>query len=285
MAPRGSAVFPPLASGETLQPGYGVLLRNSCAPENGCRGTISVTPICNERKVTVLTGNIHSIQSLGAVDGPGVRYVVFLQGCPLRCVYCHNPDTWLTEGGTPTDADELVRKALRFRPYWKNGGGVTVTGGEPLLQAEFVEEFFAKLHEHGVHTALDTSGVGNLAQAEKVLAHTDLVLCDLKFLTKADYLKNCRADFGQIERFLQLTAMKNVPLWIRHVVVPGLTDGIDHLRRVKAKAESYPNFEKLEFLPFHKLCMEKYERLGLEFPLKDTPAMNPDALKQMVSQL
>ena len=240
---------------------------------------------CNERKVTVLTGNIHSIQSLGAVDGPGVRYVVFLQGCPLRCVYCHNPDTWLTEGGTPTDADELVRKALRFRPYWKNGGGVTVTGGEPLLQAEFVEEFFAKLHEHGVHTALDTSGVGNLAQAEKVLAHTDLVLCDLKFLTKADYLKNCRADFGQIERFLQLTAMKNVPLWIRHVVVPGLTDGIDHLRRVKAKAESYPNFEKLEFLPFHKLCMEKYERLGLEFPLKDTPAMNPDALKQMVSQL
>ena len=154
-----------------------------------------------------------------------------------------------------------------------------------LLQAEFVEEFFAKLHEHGVHTALDTSGVGNLSKAEKVLAHTDLVLCDLKFLTKADYLKNCRADFDQIERFLQLTAMKNVPLWIRHVVVPGLTDGMGHLRRVKAKAESYPNFEKLEFLPFHKLCMEKYERLGLEFPLKDTPAMNPDALKTMVAQL
>jgi len=152
-----------------------------------------------------MTGNIHSIQSLGAVDGPGVRYVVFMQGCPLRCVYCHNPDTWLTEGGTPTDVDELVRKALRFRPYWKNGGGVTVTGGEPLLQAEFVEEFFAKLHEHGVHTALDTSGVGNLSKAEKVLAHTDLVLCDLKFLTKADYLKNCRADFDQIERFLVWT--------------------------------------------------------------------------------
>ena len=127
--------------------------------------------------------------------------------------------------------------------------------------------------------------MGNLSKAEKVLAHTDLVLCDLKFLTKADYLKNCRADFDQIERFLQLTAMKNVSLWIRHVVVPGLTDGMDHLRRVKAKAESYPNFEKLEFLPFHKLCMEKYERLGLEFPLKDTPAMNPDALKTMVEQL
>ena len=173
-----------------------------------------------------MTGFVNSIQSLGAVDGPGVRYVVFMQGCPLRCVYCHNPDTWLTEGGTPTDADELVRRALRFRPYWKNGGGVTVTGGEPLLQADFVAEFFEKLHEHGVHTALDTSGVGNLAQAEKVLEHTDLVLCDLKFLSKADYLKNCRADYGQIERFLQLTAMKGVPLWIRHVVVPGLTDFI-----------------------------------------------------------
>ena len=173
-----------------------------------------------------MTGFVNSIQSLGAVDGPGVRYVVFMQGCPLRCVYCHNPDTWLTEGGTPTDADELVRRALRFRPYWKNGGGVTVTGGEPLLQADFVAEFFEKLHEHGVHTALDTSGVGNLAQAEKVLEHTDLVLCDLKFLSKADYLKNCRADYGQIERFLQLTAMKGVPLWIRHVVVPGLTVGV-----------------------------------------------------------
>ena len=155
-----------------------------------------------------MTGYVHSIQSLGAVDGPGVRYVVFMQGCPLRCVYCHNPDTWLTEGGEEYTADELVRKALRFRPYWRNGGGVSVTGGEPLLQAAFVEEFFAKLHEHGVHTALDTSGVGNLAAAERVLRHTDLVLCDLKFLTKAEYRQYCRADFGQVERFLQLTAMK-----------------------------------------------------------------------------
>ena len=244
-----------------------------------------LTQYLTGKEAAEMTGFVNSIQSLGAVDGPGVRYVVFMQGCPLRCVYCHNPDTWLTEGGTPTDADELVRRALRFRPYWKNGGGVTVTGGEPLLQADFVAEFFEKLHEHGVHTALDTSGVGNLAQAEKVLEHTDLVLCDLKFLSKADYLKNCRADYGQIERFLQLTAMKGVPLWIRHVVVPGLTDSLDHLRRVKAKAESYPNFEKLEFLPFHKLCIEKYDRLGLEFPLRDTPAMTNERLSELLAQL
>ena len=203
--------------------------------------------------------------------------------CNLRCRYCMPDGVEKLEREAVLTYEEFLRLAALFARCGVDT--VRVTGGEPLLQAEFVEEFFAKLHEHGVHTALDTSGVGNLSKAEKVLAHTDLVLCDLKFLTKADYLKNCRADFDQIERFLQLTAMKNVPLWIRHVVVPGLTDGMDHLRRVKAKAESYPNFEKLEFLPFHKLCMEKYERLGLEFPLKDTPAMNPDALKTMVEQL
>ena len=134
-----------------------------------------------------MTGNIHSIQSLGAVDGPGVRCVVFMQGCPLRCAYCHNPDTWSPEGGTPTTVDELTRRVLRFRPYWKNGGGVTVSGGEPLLQADFVAEFFERLHQEGVHTALDTSGVGRLDAAERVLENTDLVLCDIKFLTGAGH--------------------------------------------------------------------------------------------------
>ncbi|MDY3618371.1 pyruvate formate-lyase-activating protein [Agathobaculum sp.] len=232
-----------------------------------------------------MLGRINSIQSLGAVDGPGVRYVVFLQGCPLRCVYCHNPDTWLPDGGEQLDADALVQKALRCRPYWGDTGGVTVTGGEPLMQAAFVEELFCKLHENGVHTALDTSGVGNLAAAERVLQHTDLVLCDLKFLSKADYHRYCAGDFGQVEKFLQLTALKGVPLWIRHVVVPGLTDGLDSLRSVRDKAHSYPNLEKLEFLPFHKLCLEKYDRLGLDFPLRDTPEMNDAWLKELLEKL
>ena len=232
-----------------------------------------------------MTGNIHSIQTLGAVDGPGVRYVVFMQGCPLRCVYCHNPDTWEPEGGEAVTAERLVQQALRFRSYWGDMGGVTVSGGEPLMQARFVEEFFALLHKQGVHTALDTSGVGNLADAERVLRHTDLVLCDLKFLNETDYRRYCRADFGQVERFLQLTAMKGVPLWVRHVVVPGLTDDIEHLREVKARAENCPNLEKLEFLPFHKLCLEKYERMGLEFPLRHTPAMDDAWLKQLIMQL
>ncbi len=232
-----------------------------------------------------MTGNIHSIQSLGAVDGPGVRCVVFMQGCPLRCAYCHNPDTWSPEGGTPTTVDELARRVLRFRPYWKNGGGVTVSGGEPLLQADFVAEFFERLHQEGVHTALDTSGVGRLDAAERVLKNTDLVLCDIKFLTSEDYRRYCRADMANVEGFLSLTAEKNVPLWIRHVVVPGLTDAPEHLRRVKAKAQSYPNFEKLEFLPFHKLCMEKYERMGIEFPLKDVPGMTDNRLNELLAEI
>lgn len=232
-----------------------------------------------------MTGNIHSIQSLGAVDGPGVRCVVFMQGCPLRCAYCHNPDTWSPEGGTPTTVDELARRVLRFRPYWKNGGGVTVSGGEPLLQADFVAEFFERLHQEGVHTALDTSGVGRLDAAERVLKNTDLVLCDIKFLTSEDYRRYCHADMASVEGFLSLTAEKNVPLWIRHVVVPGLTDAPEHLRRVKAKAQSYPNFEKLEFLPFHKLCMEKYERMGIEFPLKDVPGMTDNRLKELLAEI
>ena len=233
------------------------------------------------------------IQKLTLLDFPGkTAATVFTPGCNFRCPYCHNADLVAEgaangpagcDGQEPGIAPEDVLAFLDKRRGLLDG--VCITGGEPLLQADFVAEFFEKLHEHGVHTALDTSGVGNLAQAEKVLEHTDLVLCDLKFLSKADYLKNCRADYGQIERFLQLTAMKGVPLWIRHVVVPGLTDSLDHLRRVKAKAESYPNFEKLEFLPFHKLCIEKYDRLGLEFPLRDTPAMTNERLSELLAQL
>ncbi len=232
-----------------------------------------------------MTGQLHSIQSLGAVDGPGLRFVAFLQGCPLRCIYCHNPDTWSPEGGETIEADELVRRALRYRSYWGKTGGVTLSGGEPLMQAPFVEEVFAKLKENGVHTALDTSGIGSIAQADRVLAHTDLVLCDLKFLNSGSYHNYCRADFKQVELFLQLTAMKGVPLWVRHVVVPGMTDSIEHMRLVKATAERYPNLEKIEFLPFHKLCIEKYDRLGIAFPLRDTPAMNDAWLKELIDKL
>lgn len=232
-----------------------------------------------------MTGRIHSVQSLGAVDGPGLRYVIFMQGCPLRCIYCHNPDTWQFAAGTETTVQALVERALRCAPYWRGGGGVTVSGGEPLAQAPFVEELFAQLHAHGVHTALDTAGVGNLAQAERVLTHTDLVLCDLKFATAADYRQHCGADRAQVQQFLQLTAMKHIPLWARHVVVPDITDGVHNLRAIQRWAQQYPNLEKIEFLPFHTMCVEKYEQLGLTFPLAGIPPMNEATLRARLAQI
>ena len=232
-----------------------------------------------------MTGRVHSIQSLGAVDGPGVRYVVFLQGCPLRCAYCHNPDTWDFAGGMEREAAELVKEICRFKPYFGKKGGVTVSGGEPLQQSAFVEELFSLLHKEGIHTALDTSGVGNLEAARRVLEHTDLILGDLKFATPEEYKTHCKADMEKILSFYRLAAELNVPLWVRHVVVPGLNDNLEDLRAIKALAESFPNLEKIEWLPFHNLCLEKYQQMGIPFPLEGTDNLDDRRLEELVSQL
>lgn len=228
----------------------------------------------------MMTGRVHSFQSMGAVDGPGVRFVVFLQGCPLRCAYCHNPDTWDPRGGEPYTPQAVCEKILRYRPYLRHGG-VTVSGGEPLMQAPFVAELFRLLREQGIHTALDTSGTGNLEQAREVLAETDLVLCDLKFADAKAYRAHCGASFNQVLQFLSLTEVMHVPLWIRHVVVPGLTDAPDQVRQIARIAGRFDNLQKLEFLPFRKLCAEKYERMGIPFPLADTPEMGEEALQEL----
>ncbi|XOQ48950.1 MAG: pyruvate formate-lyase-activating protein [Eubacteriales bacterium] len=215
-----------------------------------------------------MKGRIHSFQSLGAVDGPGVRYVVFLQGCTLRCAYCHNPDTWSFDGAEYT-VDEVLEKILRYKPYFGENGGVTVSGGEPLLQWEFVSELFRRLHNEGIHTALDTAGIGDPEGARSVLLQTDLVLCDLKFSVAEDYLRYCRGNMDTVLRFLQQTEKLRVPLWIRHVVVPNLTDGRDHILKIAELASGFSNLERLELLPFRKLCRSKYEAMGLPFPLSD----------------
>ena len=232
-----------------------------------------------------MTGRVHSIQSLGAVDGPGVRYVVFLQGCPLRCAYCHNPDTWDFAGGTEKEAADLVKEIGRFKLYFGTKGGVTVSGGEPLQQPAFVEELFSLLHKEGIHTALDTSGVGNLEAARRVLEHTDLILGDLKFATREEYKTHCKADMEKILSFYRLAAEMQVPLWVRHVVVPGLNDNLEDLRAIKALAESFPNLEKIEWLPFHNLCLEKYQQMGIPFPLEGTDNLDDRRLEELVSQL
>ena len=232
-----------------------------------------------------MEGRVHSLQSLGTVDGPGLRYVVFLQGCPLRCVYCHNPDTWDPAGGAVMDTEELVEKILRCRPYFGAEGGVTVSGGEPLLQAEFVTQLFARLKQEGVHTALDTSGAGDLGKAPALLEVTDLVLLDLKFPTEEGYRQHCRGSLGQTEAFAALVAEKQVPLWVRHVVAPGLNDTLEDMAAVKAWAQRQPTLDKIEWLPFHNLCLEKYQQLGVPFPLANTPPMDREKLDRLIAAL
>ncbi len=225
-----------------------------------------------------MIGRIHSFESFGTVDGPGIRYVVFLQGCPLRCQYCHNPDTWET-GGKEYTAEQVVAQALRYKNYFGEKGGVTVTGGEPLLQMEFVIELFTLLKKQGVHTCVDTSGVtfkkGNAASEaahERLLAVTDLFLLDIKHIDE----EKCKALTGQSNAntlaFAQLLSEQNKPIWIRQVLVPGITDDEKDLRRTRAFIDGLSSVERVEVLPYHTMGLVKYEKLGLEYPLKDIQA-------------
>lgn len=254
-----------------------------------------------------MKGYVHAIQSLGAVDGPGVRSVVFLQGCALRCAYCHNPDTWeichgaaagdkgavsgqsalAADGLLPVEVtpEELTEKLLRFRPYFGKEGGVTISGGEPLLQAEFTAEVFRLLKEVGVHTALDTAGQITGKRAGMVLKYTDLALVDLKFLTEQEYQTYAKGSRQKVDEFLSLTEQLKVPVWIRHVAVPGLTAEPEYLREIKRQARQYHNLEKIEWLPFHKLCLEKYQRMGLSFPLADTPVMEQEEWEELLKSI
>ena len=228
-----------------------------------------------------MTGYIHSMESMGLVDGPGVRAVVFLQGCPLRCRYCHNPDTQCG-GGRPVEDGTLVRRLLRFRSYFdRSGGGVTVTGGEPLLQPQFTAELFRQLREQGIHTALDTSGVGDLEAVRQVLAHTDLVLYDVKHHEPAGYKAVTGGDMAATLDFVEAVRRAGTPMWVRHVVVPGLTDSRAHLEGLRAYVDTLPHVERVELLPFHKLGAHKYEALERTDPLAGTPPMDRDLCRRL----
>ena len=241
-------------------------------------------------------GRIHSFQSLGAVDGPGLRFVVFLQGCPMRCMYCHNPDTWLADGGTEYTVGEVVKKILRYRTYFGKEGGVTVSGGEALLQAEFVTELFRALKKEGIHTCLDTSGVlrsgsGDALQDDDstvvehtlsdLLSVTDLVICDIKFTTEKDYLAHAGGSLSSVLSFLSLTQTAGVSLWVRHVVVPGFTDSEEEVRAMVNLARRYDNLKRIELLPFRKLCVTKYEQLGIPFRCADIPECDEATISRL----
>lgn len=228
-----------------------------------------------------LLGNVHSFQSLGAVDGPGIRYVIFMQGCPYHCPYCHNPDTQAFSGGAEYTADELVERVCRYKTYFGSDGGVTVSGGEPLMQAEFVAELFEKMHENGINTALDTAATAVNDKVRRVLKSTDTVLCDIKFPTETQYKELVGGSLETVKNFLDECDKNGCDVIIRHVVVPGLTDGEESVKEIIKIAKNVKNLKKVELLPFKKLCAEKYERLNIPFPLGSVPECSAETIEKL----
>lgn len=232
-----------------------------------------------------MKGRINSIQTLGTLDGPGVRFVLFVQGCPLRCAYCHNPDTWESSGGTEYTPEEIFAKARRYKSYFGEAGGITVSGGEPLLQAEFVKELFTLCKGDGIHTCLDTSGGVWNDCADGLLDVTDLCLLDVKMTTAMDYRKYVSWDMAPVMRFFDRLSEKNVPVWVRQVIVKGINDNRDNMQRLRDIVSRHRNVERVELLPFRKLCTSKYENLGLNFLLKDYPETQRSDIKQLEQYL
>ena len=232
-----------------------------------------------------MVGRISSFQSMGAVDGPGLRCVVFMQGCPLRCAYCHNPETWDKNDGQEISVEELVSRIDRYRNYIQKDGGVTVSGGEALMQWRFVAELFRQLKAGGYHTALDTSGVGDLQGAREVLQYTDLVIADIKFTEAKNFRTYCRGEIQQVFDFLALSAAMQIPLWIRQVIVPGVNDTKENIIALGEAVSHYPNLVKVELLPFRKLCESKYAALGIPFLLKDIPECSSETIATLEKQL
>ena len=228
-----------------------------------------------------MQGRIHSFQSLGTVDGPGVRAVVFMQGCPLRCACCHNPDTWDLGGGKIVSAEEIFRKIQRLRAYFGKDGGVTVSGGEPLLQADFVAELFSLCRADGISCALDTSGCVYNESVERLLSLTDLVLLDYKYTNDTDYKKYTGMSMQSAEDFLARLDALGKRVWIRQVIIPTLNDSEESVRRLYALSERYSCIEKTELLPFRKLCVEKYRALGIDFPLENIPEASEELIERL----
>ena len=226
-------------------------------------------------------GRVHSIQSLGTVDGPGVRFVVFLQGCHLRCGCCHNPDTWDMAGGTEYTAREIVDKAARFKEYFGTEGGITLSGGEPLLQAKFVREVFSLCREQGIHACLDTSGSILTDEVRAVLALTDRVLLDIKYTDENSYVKYVGCTHDKPLGFLGFLNEQHIPTTLRQVIIPSLNDTEQNVRTLKQIAADHPCVDKVELLPFRKICQVKYDELGLVFPFADIPEPTPEKMREL----
>lgn len=231
-------------------------------------------------------GRIHSLESFGTVDGPGIRFVVFMQGCPLRCQYCHNPDTWDVNKGKEYTPQELMNEIIKYKPYIDySKGGVTFTGGEPLLQADFLLEVSKLCKEKGISVAIDTSGFIFNEKVKELLEYTDLVLLDIKNYDSLVYKIVTGVSLSPTLKFLDYLKEKNIATWVRYVVVPNLTDNLDAVKKLSDHLDGYPNVEKIELLAFHKMGEYKWKELGLEYKLTDTKEPSKELMKQIAEIL
>lgn len=228
----------------------------------------------------MITGKIHSKESFGTVDGPGIRYVLFLQGCPLRCKFCHNPDTWeFGSGKFQETPEQTVKEIKKYKNFFRNGGGVTITGGDPLMQPDFIREVYKLCKKDGIHTALDTSGCLFNEKAKEVLEYVDLVLLDIKSIDPDVYKDLTKFDQEPTLKFAEYLKEKNIKTWIRHVIVPGITDNDENLAKLADYVKTLPNVELVELLPYHTLGEFKYDELDIEYPLKGVEALSKERLE------
>lgn len=228
-----------------------------------------------------MIGKINSIQTLGTLDGPGVRFVVFMQGCPLRCAYCHNPDTWNFNDGMEYTAEDIFKKVLRYKSYFGETGGITVSGGEPLIQSAFVRELFTMCKENGIHTCLDTSGGMWNDEIEKLLDVTDLCLLDVKMTNASYYERYIKWKMEPVMFFLSKLKEKNIPTWIRQVIVSDINNSYENIRELRKLKIQNPNVQKVELLPFRKICTVKYDNLGIAFPLRNYPETSKEEIDRL----
>lgn len=229
-------------------------------------------------------GRIHSLESCGTVDGPGVRFVVFMQGCVLRCQYCHNPDTWDTRKGMEYTPEQLMSEIKKYKSYMKfSGGGVTFTGGEPLLQSEFILEVAKLCKQEEISVALDTSGFIFNDVVKEILEYADIVLLDIKNYNPVVYREVTGVSLEPTLKFLDYLREKNINTWVRYVLVPGLTDNIDDIKELSKYLKEYPNVSKIELLGFHKMGEYKWKSLGLDYKLANTKEPEREVLKQVKS--
>lgn len=231
-----------------------------------------------------MKGRIHSIESFGTVDGPGVRFVVFFQGCPMRCKYCHNPDTWDTSGGKEMTVEEIITGYEKNRAFYRKGG-LTATGGEPLLQIDFLTALFTEAKKRGIHTCLDTSGItfqpekeDKLEQMDRLMEVTDLVMLDIKHIDKEQHLELTKQSNDSILAFAKYLEKKGKDLWIRHVVVPGITYHEAYLKQLGRYIGTLTNLKRVQALPYHTMGVVKYENLKLDYPLKDVEPLSDEEL-------